>query len=100
MDLSAADSFRAEPKQPEDFDFGDEDLSQWRKKRRLAPALKIARGFQSVRENFQASLRDARSAPLYPALKAPGYSQTPLRGANPARSPTPRIDNAVLTHTL
>jgi hypothetical protein len=43
-------------------------------------------GSRGVRENFQASLRDALSVPLYPALKAPGYSQTPLRGANPARS--------------
>ena len=39
-----------------------------------------------VRENFQASLRDALSVPPYPALKALGYFQTPLRGANPTRS--------------
>src|ERR1700719_4722805 len=47
--------------------------------------LRSRRGWKCVRETFQASLRDALSVRLYPALKAPGYSQTPLRGANPGR---------------
>jgi hypothetical protein len=38
-----------------------------------------------VRENFQASLRDALSVPLYPALKAPGYSQSGSHAQSKAR---------------
>ena len=38
------------------------------------------RGWKCVRETFQASLRDALSVRLYPALKAPGYFLTSLWG--------------------
>jgi hypothetical protein len=40
----------------------------------------VAQRFQSVRESFQASLRDAARSPAFPALEAPGYYQMPLWG--------------------
>jgi hypothetical protein len=64
--------------------FATRILSQSRKNVGSPPE-PVSSGLKSVRENFQAFLRDALRFPLYPALKAPGYSQTPLRRANPAR---------------
>ena len=55
---------------------------------------------KSVRENFRRPYGARDDLPLFPALKAPGYYQTPLRGANAACSFHLVVRNLVLTHTL
>ena len=43
-------------------------------------------GLKSVRENFRRPYGARDDLTLIPALNAPGYDQTPLRGANAASS--------------
>jgi len=42
----------------------------------------IPQGLKSVRENFKRPYGARDDLPLFPAMNAPGYYQTPLRGAN------------------
>jgi len=55
---------------------------------------------KSVRENFRRPSGARLRLPLHPALKAPGYCQSPLRGANPSFLFHCIARRSILTHTL
>jgi hypothetical protein len=58
------------------------------------------RGLKSVRENFRRPSGTRLRSPLHPALRAPGYCQSPLRGANPSSLFHCIVRKSVLTQTL